>query len=405
MRIIMMGPFGLEPRMTMRARAFQLARHLVMAGHQVSILMPPVHIPEIAGRRWTEDGVQLSYVSLSPLRTPLSAPAIIWRLLHGAHACRPDIIHVFKPIGHAGAAAWLHQLTCFSSRSVPLVVDEDDWEGAGGWSETLPRSAPARWVIARQEGWALKNAPAVTVASQALQMMAWSMRRDPGSVHYLPNGPREWPAGDREAVRARLGVGDAPVVLLYTRFFEYDVERAAESFQLIHAGQPESRLLVVGKGLRPADEERFYGCLEARALSTAVIRTGWVAEDELPGYFAAADVALYPFDDTLINRTKCPVKLTDLLYAGVPVVADAVGEVVAYIRHRETGLLVPTGTPEAMAEAALELLKDSAMAQRLSRQAADAMRTQYSWSNRADQLQGVYEHLLAAPSKTRNHRT
>jgi len=31
-------------------------------------------------------------------------------------------------------------------------------------------------------------------------------------------------------------------------------------------------------------------------------------------------VALYPFDDNLINRTKCPVKLTDLLYAGIPVV-------------------------------------------------------------------------------------
>jgi len=115
--------------------------------------------------------------------------------------------------------------------------------------------------------------------------------------------------------------------------------------------------------------------------------------------------AAYDDASARFNRTKCPVKLTDLLYSGVPVVADAVGEVVAYIRHRETGLLVPTGTPEAMAEAALELLNDSSMAQRFSRQAADAMRTQHSWSTRAGQLQEVYEHLLAAASKTRNHRT
>gem|GEM_PF-5420158 len=95
------------------------------------------------------------------------------------------------------------------------------------------------------------------------------------------------------------------------------------------------------------------------------------------------------------SRTKCPAKLTDLLYAGVPVVVVAVGEVVAYIRHRETGLLVPTGTPQAMAEAALGFLEDTSMAQRLSREAAQAMHTQYSWSTRAAQLQEIYEHLLA----------
>lgn len=396
MRIVMIGPFGLEPRMTMRARAFQMARHLVKAGHQVSILMPPVHTPETAGRRWAEDGVQLSYVSLSPSGTPLSAPAISWRLLRGALALHPDIFHVFKPIGHAGAAAWFHQLNCrFASSPVPLVVDEDDWEGTGGWNEMMPRTVVARRIIGRQEGWALRKATAVTVASQALQTLAWSMRHDPASVHYLPNGPREWSAGHREATRARLGVGAEPVVLLYTRFFEYDVERAAEIFRLILEQRPETRLLVVGQGLRPADEERFYGFLERRVPSGAVIRAGWVTEDDLPGYFAAADVALYPFDDTLINRTKCPVKLTDLLYAGVPVVADAVGEIASYIRHRETGLLVPDRTPKAMADAALELLQDGPLAERLSKQAAHTMRAQYSWSTRAAQLQEIYEHLLA----------
>jgi len=34
------------------------------------------------------------------------------------------------------------------------------------------------------------------------------------------------------------------------------------------------------------------------------------------------------------------VKLIDLLSAGVPVVADAVGQNSEYIRHNETGLLV-----------------------------------------------------------------
>ncbi|MFO7697143.1 MAG: hypothetical protein R6X16_08300 [Anaerolineae bacterium] len=40
MRVVMRGPFGLAPRMTMRARAFQLARHLVARGHQTTVVMP-----------------------------------------------------------------------------------------------------------------------------------------------------------------------------------------------------------------------------------------------------------------------------------------------------------------------------------------------------------------------------
>ena len=54
-------------------------------------------------------------------------------------------------------------------------------------------------------------------------------------------------------------------------------------------------------------KRRFYDALErhgaGRARST---RAGWVPERDLPDYFAAADVALYPFDDNLINRTQMP---------------------------------------------------------------------------------------------------
>ena len=242
--------------------------------------MPPVHIPEMAGRRWTEDGVELSYVSLSPLRMPLSAPLITWRLLRHAYAWHPDVIHVFKPIGHAGAAAWLHQLTHrFSPRPVPLVIDEDDWEGTGGWNETMPRSPVTRWLVGRQEGWALGNATAVTVASQALQSMAWSMRHDPANVHYLPNGPREWPAGDRETMRGHLGIGAAPVVLLYTRFFEYDVERVAETFRLIRVGS-QTRGCSLSAGAGATAEARFT-TLSSKG-STLWTRAGWIAETNCP---------------------------------------------------------------------------------------------------------------------------
>ena len=99
---------------------------------------------------------------------------------------------------------------------------------------------------------------------------------------------------------------------------------------------------------------------EAIGLRGAIEYAGWVDATALPEYFARAFVAIHPFDDTLINRTKCSVKLIDLLSAGVPVVADAVGQNAEYIRHNETGVLVASGDVEAMTQAVIDLLRDRA---------------------------------------------
>jgi glycosyltransferase involved in cell wall biosynthesis len=394
-RIAMVGPFGLSPRMTMRARAFQLARHLVARGHQVTIIMPPWHTPELAGRTWTEDGVELSYVTLQPNVPLLSAPLVGWRLLSRALAFEPDVMHMIKPIGYAGVAAWmLYHRNRLARRRIPFAVDQDDWEGRGGWSERGHRSSAARRLISWQERWSLRHAPAVTVASRGLESLVWALGTKPTSVSHLPNGPREWREGDGTALRERYGLGSAPVVLLYTRFAEYDVVRVACAFRTIREAVPDARLLVVGEALDPRDEEHFYASLEDMGLREAVICAGWVPEDQLSDCFAVADVALYPFDDNLINRTKCPVKLTDLLCAEIPVVAESVGEIREFVRHRETGLLVPTGAADALADAAVELLLRPEFAASLARNAGLEMRTRYSWSTRADQLESVYERLI-----------
>ena len=36
----------------------------------------------------------------------------------------------------------------------------------------------------------------------------------------------------------------------------------------------------------------------------------------MPDYLATADVAIYPFTDSLVNSCKCPAKLTELLRVG-----------------------------------------------------------------------------------------
>ncbi|HTP09988.1 MAG TPA: glycosyltransferase family 4 protein, partial [Anaerolineae bacterium] len=125
-------------------------------------------------------------------------------------------------------------------------------------------------------------------------------------------------------------------------------------------------------------------------LRASIEYAGWIEAAALPEYFAQASVALFPFDDTLINRTKCSVKLIDLLSSGVPVAADAVGQNVEYIRHNETGLLVPSGDTAAMARAVIDLLRDREKADRLGTQAAQDVIERFSWDRLALAVERIY---------------
>ena len=63
-------------------------------------------------------------------------------------------------------------------------------------------------------------------------------------------------------------------------------------------------------------------------------------------------------DDNLINRSKCPVKLADMLAVGLPVVAEDVGQVPEYVIQGKTGLLRPSGDVADIASDLVTLLQD-----------------------------------------------
>ncbi len=392
MRIVMIGPFGLFPKGTMRMRALPLAQELAARGHEVKLLMPPWHTPEETTRSWQDGGVIIEYVALGPRLPLISYLIVTCRLFRKALAWEPDIIHCFKPKAYAGLVAWLvWQAKRLGLTRARLVIDEDDWEGPGGWNDLEPYSRTLQRIFAWQERWGLRHNDAITVASRALESLAWSLGISPHKVFYLPNGAVSRDRGDGTAVRTRYGLGQAPVVLLYTRFFEYDIARIISVFREVLAELPAARLLVVGKGLFSDDDARFDHLVSEHGLGEQIVRAGWVPQEHLPDYFAAADIALYPMDDTLVNRTKCAVKLLDLLIAGVPVVADAVGQNAEYVLHNETGLLVPSGDAQAMAEAALCLLHDDALCQRLSSAAMAHIDSRYTWSVLVNDLIAAYQ--------------
>mgnify|MGYP005848552289 FL=1 len=386
----MIGPFGLRPRGTMSVRALPLARALAARGHAVTLLLPPWQNPQDAGRCGEEAGVRVENIPLPP-RVPLLFHLQTARPLAArALALRPDVVHFFKPKAYSGLAHFLLALRP-RARRPRLVVDSDDWEGPGGWNDMTdpasgrPLYTPAqRRFFAWQERWGLTHADAVTVASRTLESLVWALGVPPERVFYVPNG---WSGA--EALPAPRADEGPPVILLYTRFFEFPVSRVVGLLRRVREQVPQACLRVVGEGLF-GEEARLLEEAREAGLAEAVEYVGWVEPEKLPEVFAHATLAIYPFDDTLINRAKCPVKLLDLLGAGVPVVAEGVGEIREAIRHGETGWLVPPGDEALFAEAVLRLLEEPALRRRLGLQAARDIRGRRSWAHLTAVVERAY---------------
>lgn len=371
----------------MRARALPLARALVARGHHVTLLLPPWDSPQDAGRRWTDAGVRVVNVDLPPALPALDHVAITRRLVGHVLRLQPDVVHAFKPKAYAGLTAtalwWLRQL---GQTDIRLVVDTDDWEGPGGWNEIEPYTPAQRRFFAWQESWGPTHCDAVTVASRALQTLVWGLGVEPKRAFYVPNGLEKSKIWRSEL---RQGRTTARKVLLYTRFVEFEVEHLIAIWRCVIESRPDARLVVAGQGLR-GEEQTLMRLADEASIARSVVYVGWPGRAAMPGVFASADLAIMPFDDTLVNRTKCSAKLVELMAAGLPVVADAVGQNREYIEGGVSGVLIPPGDADALARAVIALLGDPDHRRQLGAAARRRIAEHFTWERLAAGVEEAY---------------
>lgn len=394
-KILFMAPFGIRPKGTVIARMLPLAVQLQSLGHHVTIVAPPYTNPEDSGLVEVVNGVTLRNIRLGPKNRVLATPLLAWRMFREILKEKPDLVHLFKPKGYGGLAAMLLVvLGSFGFRLPQLLVDTDDWEGRGGMNELHAYSSLEKLFYEFQESWLLRRATAVTVASRALQGLVQGEGLSDESILYLPNSVAAGKRGNGDRIRAQLGIeSSSPVVLLYTRFFEFSQEKLHTIFDGIFKQVPAVRFLVVGRG-RHNEEAGLLAVAREKGFDKALIMAGWVEPSSIPDYLAAGDLALYPFADTLVNRCKCPAKLTELLLAAVPVVADRVGQIQEYVSPAASEVLCDPDDWQQMTDRAVSLLKDNGKRQLIGEEGRRYLLDQFNWSAYAARLDIFYkEHV------------
>lgn len=383
MRIAFIAPFGLQPKGTVSARMLPLAQALSNRGHSVRVVIPPWDDPSAQTSNIkhssivTHNGIEIVTLPL-PRIVPNSLALTYGLVKEAVINFRPDVAHVFKPVGYSGLAGF-----ALAAMGIPWVLDADDWEGPGGWADANPYSGTQKVVATVQEAILPRLAPALTNASRTLEARAWSFGLPRRNVFYMPNGVwsgkyQSWIAhpAEVEQLRKQYGLEGKQVILLYTRFAEFPYGWPLAVLQRLVEKHPNVWLLVVGGGFFGEEEKLRIEAIQL-GLAEHLVVAGHVPEERLPAHLALGDVALYPMEDTLLNRAKSPVKVLEPMVMGLPLVAHAVGEVNEFIG--DAGVLVPPGNLDAMSEAVSTLLQDPVRRVELGRKARERVWERFNW--------------------------
>jgi phosphatidylinositol alpha-1,6-mannosyltransferase len=199
------------------------------------------------------------------------------------------------------------------------------------------------------------------------------------------------PRADGSAVRARYGLGDAPVVVCVSRLVPrkgQDVLVAAWPQVLVR--HPAARLLLVGGG---PSEESLRRAVAARGLAGSVVLTGGLPAPELPAHYAAGDVFAMP---CRTRRAGLDVEGLGMVYleaaaCGKPVVAGTSGGAPETVQEGVTGHVVDPRSPAAVAGVLTGLLDDPARARAMGAAGRRWVEDRWSWTSIAATFDGLLE--------------
>lgn len=193
--------------------------------------------------------------------------------------------------------------------------------------------------------------------------------------------------------RVRQELGYTPAHLLVCAVGRLSPEKGHSfllaAFREVVTAVPEARLVLAGEG-----PLRFR--LQAQAtglgLSDHVIFAGY--RDDVEAIIAASDLLVMPslregFGDPIIEAMAlCR-----------PVIASRIGGMVEAVRDGETGLLVPPGDPDALAQAIVNLLRDPQARERMGLQGRQVALGEFSVERLADGLARLYNELASPPRR------
>ena len=176
-------------------------------------------------------------------------------------------------------------------------------------------------------------------------------------IEVMPTGVnlKKLPPTDKKICRKRLKLSDNDKIILFLGRIEppKKVDEIIESFAIINKHDKQTKLLIIGDGVKLNDMKMLSTKLN---LTDSVIFLGARMREELPELINCADVSvLYS------GNEGSPLSVKESLACGIPVVANRVGDIKRIIVNGKNGFIVNEESVESLAKQLGECLKKAAL--------------------------------------------
>jgi len=183
--------------------------------------------------------------------------------------------------------------------------------------------------------------------------------------------------------RKRLGVGPDRFLAGYigTTGMGHDLSVVLGAAELCR-DREDIVFLIMGEGAErvPLEEEA-----RRRGLSNVIFHD-FVPQDEVPSYLSAMDVSIVHVKAHPVFKTVIPSKIFENMAMGVPMVYAVEGVSARIVKEAGVGVCIPSGEPQAMARAVLELQQDRAKLRQMAARGPQAVAREYSRRIKAEEM-------------------
>jgi glycosyltransferase involved in cell wall biosynthesis len=188
--------------------------------------------------------------------------------------------------------------------------------------------------------------------------------------------------------RSGCGIPEKSLVLgtVANLFARKGYETMLRALPAILVSFPDTHYLILGKG--DAAYEAYLRALAKELALTDHLHFVGFQESVFP-FLAAMDVYVHP---ALMEGFG--IAVLEAMAMRRPIVATATGGLPELVRDGETGLLVPPGDAESLAEAVVELLRDSSKRQTLGEAGRVRVANHFTVETMMNRLVSAYEGLL-----------
>lgn len=263
----------------------------------------------------------------------------------------------------------------------------------------------ARDILGRSAGVVANSAWTASLARAVMESVG-VRRAVPVAAIDLGTDPVQFhPARASGRLRARLAIGDAPLLLSVARLVPHKgqdvaIRALAQLAARTATGAPAAtstnrapHLVLVGDG---GDAGRLRTLAGTLGVGDRVHLTGLLTDEEIAEAYATADLYVgLSRVDSAINAEGFGISFVEAAASGTPSVAGDSGGVRSAVRDGETGLVVDASDVDAVAAALRALLADDERRARMGAAARRAVERHYNWDRVARETLDFTRHCLA----------